>query len=116
MSPARRVADIDLKYHALERTIQRHSKQGHADEMSADFMLRHSLSVLVLVPLLTTSADANCICRCLDGRMQPLCSPENDTPAFCDPTPCGALPASSPTASPGGAQCSKAKILNPKTG
>ena len=82
-------------------------------------MLRYPFGIFLLVALLTTSADASCICRCLDGRMQPLCSSENDMPAFCDQTPCphDAPVANAPTVpTVGKRRCFQMKKFNPQTG
>jgi hypothetical protein len=36
----------------------------------------------------TVPATANCICQCVDGKMQPLCNTHLAVPPICPPTIC----------------------------
>src|ERR1051325_2159175 len=59
--------------------------------------------VIALVALLLTNANASCVCRCVNGRMQPLCNSVNDMPPFCPPSslcPIAAPPTLAPLGQP----------------
>lgn len=64
---------------------------------------------------------ASCVCRCVGGQMQPLCSSSIDIPPICPPTICSIVPPSiapiqAPTIPPiGTSQCSQRQVLNPYT-
>jgi hypothetical protein len=70
---------------------------------------------------LTTSAEASCVCRCVDGQMQPLCSSSIDLPPICPMTNCALPPPSIAPIQPaqlpplGTSQCSQRQVLNPAT-
>ena len=83
-------------------------------------VLRYLLGILALFAIITTNARADCVCRCVNGRIVPLCSNVTDTPPFCPPSTC---PITSPpggysgAAPPVGTQrCFQAQVLNPNSG
>lgn len=71
--------------------------------------------------LLVTHASAACVCRCVDGEMQPLCSSSIDLPPICPLTICGIVPPSiAPIAPPalpplGTSECHQRQVMNPDT-
>jgi hypothetical protein len=76
---------------------------------------------LVLLVLLVTQADASCVCRCVDGEVQPLCSSSIDLPPICAPTVCNLVPPSIAPIQPtvmaplGTSSCAQRQVLNPAT-
>jgi hypothetical protein len=70
---------------------------------------------------LTVESNASCVCRCVDGEMQPLCSSSIDLPPICPPTVCAIVPPSvAPIQSPGippigTSGCSPRQVRNPAT-
>jgi hypothetical protein len=70
---------------------------------------------------LTAGAEAPCVCRCVDGQMQPLCSSSIDLPPICPMTTCALTPPSIAPIQPaqlpplGTSQCSQRQVLNPAT-
>jgi hypothetical protein len=56
-------------------------------------------TILAAAALLASMAhaNANCVCQCVDGQMQPLCQNSIDLPPMCPPTIC---PISSPSIAP----------------
>jgi hypothetical protein len=79
---------------------------------------------LLLVTLVVTSAAAaraSCICRCVDGEMQPFCSTAIDLPPIYPLTICGVVPPSiapiTPLAVPpiGTTSCQMRQVQNPMT-
>ena len=71
---------------------------------------------------LSASAVADCICNCVNGRVQPICSRVNEIPPICSPQICpiqppSIQPISPPTIPPIGTQrCGMKQVLNPFTG
>ena len=71
--------------------------------------------------LLTAEARASCVCRCVDGEMQPLCDSAIDLPPICPMTACAVVPPSVKPIQPlgipplGTSQCSQRQVLNPAT-
>lgn len=71
--------------------------------------------------LLTAEAQASCVCRCVDGEMQPLCESSLELPPICPLTVCTLVPPSVEPMQPlgipplGTSQCSQHQILNPST-
>jgi len=61
----------------------------------------HYLFVILalLFTFIATNADAVCVCRCVNGRMMPLCSSITDIPPFC-PSPTLCPTADAPTLAP----------------
>jgi len=70
---------------------------------------------------LTAESEASCVCRCVDGQMQPLCESSIDVPPICPVMVCALVPPSvrpiqSPVVPPvGTSQCSQRQVLNPST-
>lgn len=75
-----------------------------------------------VIMMLATPASANCVCRCVDGEMQPLCSNSIDIPPVCMPTVCAIVPPSITPITPpsipplGTSECSQRQVQNPDTG
>lgn len=80
------------------------------------------LLVLGMGLAMTVQAHASCVCRCVDGKMQPLCSSSIDVPPICPATVCMIPPAAIAPMPPvglpplGTSQCSERQVLNPSTG
>ena len=80
-----------------------------------------SLLAAVFALLLTAEAQASCVCRCVDGEMQPLCDSSLDLPPICPLTICALVPPSVEPMQPlgilppGTSQCSQHQVLNPAT-
>jgi len=80
------------------------------------------LITFLFIALMATSAYSNCICRCVNGSMQPICSSSIDIPPICPPTVCQIAPPSvqpitPPTIPPiGTSNCQNQQVLNPYTG
>lgn len=68
------------------------------------------------------AASAQCVCRCVDGRVQPICRSSLDIPPICAPQICRIVPPSiAPIPSPGippigTSGCRQAQVFNPITG
>lgn len=79
------------------------------------------LLVAALVLLLTAESRASCVCRCIDGEMQPLCESSIDVPPICPLTICALVPPAVTPIQPlvvppvGTSQCSQRQVLNPTT-
>jgi hypothetical protein len=79
------------------------------------------IAFAVALGVLTPDASAACVCRCVNGQMQPLCSSTLDLPPICPPTLCPLVPPSiAPIAPPalpplGTTYCSQQQVLNPYT-
>jgi len=77
--------------------------------------------VATLAFWLTGEAGAACVCRCVDGEMQPLCSSSVDLPPVCAAVVCPLVPPSvTPVERPmvppvGTSQCSQREVLDPAT-
>ena len=56
-----------------------------------------AIMILGATFIFASRADAECICQCVDGRMQPLCSRSIDLPPICPPTIC---PKAAPSIAP----------------
>lgn len=85
-------------------------------------MLAIAFATFVLVMTQVSVANANCVCRCVDGQMQAICSNTMQMPPNCPMTMCPTAP---PTAAPmpsmrmqphGTTSCSNQQVLNPYTG
>lgn len=65
---------------------------------------------------------ASCVCRCVNGNMQPLCTSSIDLPPICPPTVCGIVPPSLAPLQPpqlpplGTSRCEQRQVQNPATG
>ena len=82
--------------------------------------MRQLLFLVVLV--LPCAAKADCICRCVNGEVQALCTSSIDIKPICSPQVC---PIDSPSIAPiqtprvppiGTASCRQERVLNPRTG
>jgi len=74
--------------------------------------------ISVALSALVTSAQAACVCRCVDGEMQPICSSSIDLPPICPPAICpitapSIAPIMPPTIPPlGTSDCRMAQVCN----
>ncbi len=79
------------------------------------------LLTVVFAVWLTAECGAACVCRCVDGEIQPLCDSSIDLPPICPITVCAMAPSSIKPIHPlgnlpiGTSQCSQRQILNPIT-
>ena len=79
------------------------------------------LLIAVFAWWLTTESQAACVCRCIDGEMQPLCESSVDVPPICPVTVCAMVPPAVRPIQPlglpplGTSQCSQRQVLNPAT-
>ena len=79
------------------------------------------LAMLVVGMLLPTSVSAACVCRCVNGEMEPICGNSVEVPPICPPTVCQIVPPSvapvpTPMVPPIGAEsCAPEQVLNPYT-
>ena len=84
--------------------------------------MRHLLVLGSLVLLVPAAADAGCVCRCVNGEVQAVCSSSLDiepicAPAICPITPPAIRPIDPPTVPPiGTSSCRSEQVLNPYTG
>jgi len=86
-------------------------------------MLKLFFGAALIFSILTISdANARCVCRCVNGDMQALCSSSIDLPPICPPKVC---PIRSPSIAPirapkippiGTTRCRQAQVLNRNTG
>ncbi len=79
------------------------------------------LVALVVLLGAALSAEAGCVCRCVNGRMVPLCTSSLDIPppcyGICAPPPPSIQPIQPPRIPPiGTSRCRQAQVLNPYTG
>ncbi len=93
--------------------------------MGGNFMKMNaaiSLVAGIFVALFSEPSSADCVCRCVNGQMQPLCQNAIDLPPICPPTVCGITPPSIAPIQPprvppiGTTNCRQAQIQNPRTG
>ena len=67
------------------------------------------------------NAQAACVCRCVNGQMQSLCSSAIDLPRICPPTVCGIVPPRIKPIMPprvppiGTTRCEMKQVQNPYT-
>ena len=72
--------------------------------------------------LLSTYSFGNCVCRCVNGEMIPICSSSIDIPPICPPTICPIVPPSVQPINPlvippiGTSNCQNKQVLNQRTG
>lgn len=84
-------------------------------------MKLYSILVVALLAVTPLTAVANCICRCVDGEMQPICSRAIDLQPICPPAICPIMPPSITPIQPltipplGTTNCAPARVLNPYT-
>jgi hypothetical protein len=78
--------------------------------------------LIALALLASTSAYAQCVCRCVNGTVQPLCRSSLDMPPICAPQICPIVPPSiqpiqPPTIPPiGTTACRKVPVFMPHLG
>jgi len=83
-------------------------------------MRKATMSVLLLVAI-SGMAQAECVCRCVNGEVKALCRSTLDLPPICAPTICPIVPPSiapipAPTLPPLGAkQCKQEQVYNKVT-
>lgn len=84
--------------------------------------MKTAIGAALLGLFLATSAQGQCVCRCVNGEMRPLCTSAIDLPPICPPTVCPLTPPSiapiqPPTLPPlGTTSCSQQQVYNPRTG
>jgi hypothetical protein len=77
-----------------------------------------ALIAIALVAGMSTIAHADCVCRCVDGEMQPVCENAIDLRPICPPTICPIMspsiaPISPPTIPPiGTSVCRQARVCD----
>jgi hypothetical protein len=80
------------------------------------------LLIALFAPFFTATSHAACVCRCVDGQVQPLCESSIDLPPICPATVCALpLPLAKPIEPPalpplGTTKCSPRQVLDPDTG
>ena len=76
---------------------------------------------LVATLLFATVAHADCVCRCVGGKVRPICTSSLDLPPIC---PIDLCPLAPPSIAPlpslqlppiGTSQCRQVQVLNPVT-
>ena len=81
-----------------------------------------STLALCFVGIAISSAEARCVCRCVNGDVQPICESAIDLPPICAPQVCPLTPPSiapimPPTVPPiGTTDCGEKQVLDPYTG
>ena len=80
------------------------------------------LLISLCLLLISTLSYGNCLCRCVNGEMTPICSSSIDLPPICPPTVCPIVPPSVQPINPpvvppiGTSQCQNKQVLNQRTG
>ena len=80
------------------------------------------LLISLYLLLISTFSYGNCVCRCVNGEMTPICSSSIDLPPICPPTVCPIVPPSVQPINPpvvppiGTSQCQNKQVLNQRTG
>jgi hypothetical protein len=83
--------------------------------------MRWLLAFAIGLCSLPTTGRSECVCRCVNGEMQPICSSALDLPPICPPTICQIVPPSiQPIPRPmippvGTTSCQPEQVLNPAT-
>ena len=54
--------------------------------------MKFAIVVSALLALASSSAFADCVCRCMDGKVQPICSSTLDVQPICAPEVCPLTP------------------------
>jgi hypothetical protein len=81
-----------------------------------------SAAVVLCAAVLVNDASASCVCRCVNGEVQALCSSSIDLPPICPPrvcpiTPPSVAPIQAPRVPPiGTTVCRQAQVFNQRTG
>jgi hypothetical protein len=82
--------------------------------------MKKNLAVIAAL-LAAGAAQASCVCRCVDGEVQPICSSAMDMSPMCAPRMCGKpAPSIAPMQAPqmppmGTQQCRQVQVRNPYT-
>ena len=75
--------------------------------------------IVVASSFLTLTAQAKCVCQCVEGRLLPRCTTSTDIPPACPMSVCAMTPPSiaPPMQVPpvGGTQCSQRQVFNTAT-
>jgi len=85
-------------------------------------LLRKLVAVASVLAAFTAPADATCVCRRVNGQMQPLCQNAIDLPPICPPTVCAITPPSVAPIGPitlpplGTSSCQMRQVMNPMNG
>lgn len=80
--------------------------------------MRVQLAAVAFLLLGICRADAECVCQCIDGQMEPLCQNATDLSPICPPTICPiTAPSIAPVAPPaipplGTSQCRQARVCD----
>jgi len=80
------------------------------------------LLISLYLLIFSTLSYGNCVCRCVNGEMTPLCSSSIDLPPICPPTICPIVPPSVQPINPpvvppiGTSRCEYQQVINPRTG
>ena len=83
--------------------------------------VRRFLMLVILLVLAPEVARAGCVCRCVNGEVQAICSSTLDiepvcAPAICPIVPPAIRPIDPPTVPPiGTSSCRSEQVLNPST-
>ena len=81
----------------------------------------YGLAACCWLALLSLPTEAACVCRCVNGHMQPLCDNALEVRPLCPSTICDMVPPSmrpltTPMVPPVGTQhCAPQQVLNPHT-
>jgi len=82
-------------------------------------MFCKELWLLGLLLIALESTHASCVCRCVGGEVQPICTQAIDMPPICAPAICPASPAALPSnriPAFGTESCSRQSVFDPRTG
>jgi hypothetical protein len=91
-------------------------------------MSKHKLAVLIattaasVLAFAIVPAQADCVCQCVNGQMEPICENTFDLRPICPPTICGIVPPSIRPIDPpmippiGTSSCGPEQVENPDTG
>jgi len=85
-------------------------------------MLRRTATAFILLAFAAHPALANCVCSCVNGAMQPLCTSAIDLPPICPLSNCGIVPPSIKPIQPlglpplGTTRCDQVQVMDPGTG
>lgn len=80
--------------------------------------MKRALIMVLAIFVFVLPAHSECICQCVDGHMQPLCSSSIDLPPICPPTICpimspSIVPINPPTIPPiGTSSCRQARVCD----
>ena len=78
-------------------------------------------AVIFSIGFFSSSVEAACVCRCVNGEVRAICSSTLDLPPICSPQLCPLVPPSLPPLEPlklpplGTTECRMVQVLNPRT-